>query len=222
MGLFEKKLKRDKIAQKLCNGKRGDNDAVEFIDIVDKFFSSSIFESDNDFVIGARKSSIYNEVLEVLEKKKKVEDPLYFAVGSAQEFICNQNDVDRKSNNFVELRDKNDRYSNKGYICLEEKNYIEDMVNAIKMEKDIVLNNDQLLQYLDNPIATCERKTKAIDQYLKTDKEGKYLHLKFEDHDGKKYDFIGKDKMQFKLDEIIALKKYTSYLYEKAQKLYDK
>lgn len=235
-----KKLKRNEIEIKLykCRKKYRDSDAYSniFINIVDKCLSNYAFESDDDFVIGSRKKFVYNEIFEVLDGIQKEDDPIYFALDSLFQFICNPDTISSSAldeskwkdgkivdgKDLAEIRDKYDRYISKGYICLEEKYYIEDILNRIKMEKGIALSNEQLLQYLDNPIAPSDRKTNMIDKFLETDDNEKYLYLKFRDYDGKKYNFVGKNIMKLTLDEIIALKKYSSYLYEKALKMYDK
>lgn len=102
--------------------------------------------SNNDFIFGGRKKFIYNEIIDVLDGKQKESNPLYFVLGSLDEFICNNNfmsaeDVDKSKwkdgkiidgKDIAELRNKNDRYSATGYICLEEKNCIDNIINKIK------------------------------------------------------------------------------------------
>ena len=57
-----------------------------------------------------------------------------------EEFICDDNFVFWQDvavivgKDFVEIRNKNDKYSASGYICLEEKEYIVEMLNRIKKE----------------------------------------------------------------------------------------
>lgn len=57
-----------------------------------------------------------------------------------EEFICDDNFVFWQDvavivgKDFVEIRNKNDKYSASGYICLEEKKYIVEMLNRIKKE----------------------------------------------------------------------------------------
>lgn len=150
MGLFNNRLKRKDIAEKLYNCRNSENYENDFINIVENFISKHKFESDKDFIFGGRKKFLYNEFYDYLDNKEKhkSESPVRFAIGNLEEFICNNNhivaeDVDKikwkdgkaiDGKDIVELRNKNDRYSATGYICLEEKEYIVEMLNRIKKE----------------------------------------------------------------------------------------
>lgn len=150
MQLFNNKLKRKDIAEKLYNCRNSENYIKDFIDIVEENISKHTFESDKDFIFGGRKKFLYNEFYDYLDNKEKhiLEDPIRFAIGNLEEFICNNNqvyaeDVDKSKwkdgkiidgKDIAELRRINDNYSSKGYICLEEKEYIIEMINRIKKE----------------------------------------------------------------------------------------
>lgn len=91
--------------------------------------------SNNDFIFGGRKKFIYNEIIDVLDGKQKESNPLYFVLGSLDEFISNNNHISMGEYNgkdFNEIRDKNDRYISTGVICLEEKKCIDNIINKIK------------------------------------------------------------------------------------------
>lgn len=150
MQLFNNKLKRKDIAEKLYNCRNSDNYENDFINIVENFISKHKFDSDKDFIFCGRKKFLYNEFYDYLDNKEKheSENPVRFAIGNLEEFICNNNyivpeDVDKSKwkdgkiidgKDIVELRNKNDRYSATGYICLEEKEYIVEMLNRLKKE----------------------------------------------------------------------------------------
>lgn len=150
MQLFNNKLERKKIAEKLYNCRNSDNYENDFVNVVEKFISKHKFDSDKDFIFGGRKKFLYNEFYDYLDNKEKhiVENPIRFAIGYLEEFICNNNhlspeDVDKSKwkneiiidgKDIVELRNKNDRYYETGYICLEEKEYIVEMLNRLKKE----------------------------------------------------------------------------------------
>ena len=150
MELLNNKLKRKDIAKKLYNCRNSDNYENEFINIVENLISKHKFESDKDFIFGGRKKFLYNEFYDYLNNKEghKLENPVRFAIGTLEEFICNNNyifveDVDKsnwKDGKIVDekdiagLKNKNDMYSVTGYICLEEKEYIIEMLNRLKKE----------------------------------------------------------------------------------------
>lgn len=152
MGLFNinNKLIRKDLAEKLYKCRNSDNYTIDFINIVEEYISKHKFESDKDFIFGGRRKILYDEFYDYLDNKEKhkLNDPVRFAIGNLEEFICNNNhivagDVDKSKwkdgkiidgKDIVELRNKNDRYSAAGYICLEEKEYIVEMLNRIKKE----------------------------------------------------------------------------------------
>lgn len=135
------RLKRKDIREKLLSINHSSEDfEINFVDIVDDYISNHDFKSDEDFLFCGRKKFLYDEFYEYLDNKEKhiKENPIRFAIINLEEFICYGNfgflqDVD-KSKDFVEIRDRNDKYSATGYICLEEKEYIVEMLNRIKQE----------------------------------------------------------------------------------------
>ncbi len=153
--MFEKRLKRKTVADKFYgyHYKNNINDPIaanKYLDMLIDFFNKYKFKSDDNFIMAGRKKFIYDEVIEILNGIKKVDNPIYFVLGSLEEFISNPNqvyfeDVDKskwkqKENgqkyidgkDLAELRAKNGLYSVKGYICLEEKQYILNFINDIK------------------------------------------------------------------------------------------
>lgn len=118
---------------------------INYLRKIQESLNNYYYESDTDFIMGGRKKFIYDEIFAILNGNKIVDNPLYFVLGSLEEFMCSQNqiypeDVDKSKwqnglidgNDIKEIRDKNDRYSNKGIICLEEKKYIENIIDEIK------------------------------------------------------------------------------------------
>ena len=152
MQLFKRKLKRNEITKELYECRKIEDDqtyTINFINTVEKYISKSYFENDEDFIMGGRKKFLFNEFNDTLDGNKEIkgiDNPIRFAIGDLEEFICNNNylstqDVDKSKwkdgktidgKDFFELREKNNRYSNKGYICLQEKEYIEKMISRIK------------------------------------------------------------------------------------------
>ncbi len=149
--LFNKKLKRKDIAKKFYgyhskNNINNKNAAINYLNDIINYLNNYTYESNNDFLMLGRKKFVYDEVMDILNGNKKVNDSIYFVLGSLEEFICNNNqvyasDVDKSKwknekimdgKNYAEIRDKNDNYIKNGYICLEEKNIIIDMINKIK------------------------------------------------------------------------------------------
>ena len=83
--------------------------------------------SNNDFIFDGRKKFIYEEIFNILEGKQNESNPVYFVLGSLEEFISNNNHIsmgEYDGHYFAEIRDKNDRYISTGVICLEEKNIL--------------------------------------------------------------------------------------------------
>lgn len=99
------------------------------------------FESNENFVLCGRKKFIFDEITEILSGDKNVDNPIYFVLGSLEEFICN--------NNFANISDDNreliDKYNEIGIICAEEKEYIDKIILSIK---DFFLNKKENL--IDN------------------------------------------------------------------------
>ena len=144
MELFNKskELIRNEIANKFY-GKHNEinvenRDSVfNYLNELDNYLNNYQYESNSDFIFCGRKKSIYDEIIEIMNGTKSVDNPIYFILGSLEEFLSNNNvihvsDSDALGINWNDLRDANDRYISTGVICLEEKNYIDDIINIIK------------------------------------------------------------------------------------------
>lgn len=119
------------------NNINDEKNALEYLNNIISILTKYSFDSDEDFVLLGRKKVIYDEIIDILKGNKEVDNPIYFVLGSLEEFICNNNfvymsDGDKWEKGWEDLRTRNDRYSLKNIICLEEKNIIEDIINRIK------------------------------------------------------------------------------------------
>lgn len=79
MGLFNNKLKRKEIANKLYEYRKNNDGNLEiytynkgFIEIIEKYINKSTFESDKDFIFGGRKKFLYNEFYDYLDNKERM------------------------------------------------------------------------------------------------------------------------------------------------------
>ena len=89
-------MKRSDIADKFYgyHSKNNINDpklAINYLDQLIEFLDNYQYESDNDFIMKGNKKSIYDEIVSILDGTKKEENPIYFILGSLEEFICNNN-----------------------------------------------------------------------------------------------------------------------------------
>lgn len=160
MNMFKKKLNRDTLVDKLIKYDKENHDSntffEDYINIIEQEFSKSKFTSDPDFLMKGRRKFLVEEFYKVLKneddhnKKNCIDNPLYFALGNLKEILyglnkINYEDVDKEkwrlqeNGNYEidevyvkELRDKDDRYSKKKIICLEEKELIEQMIKDFK------------------------------------------------------------------------------------------
>lgn len=160
MNMFKKKLNRDTLVDKLIKYDKENHDSNTFFDdyinIIEQEFSKSKFTSDPDFLMKGRRKFLVEEFYKVLKneddynKKNCIDNPLYFALGNLKEILyglnkINYEDVDKEkwrlqeNGNYEidgvyikELRDKDNRYSKKKIICLEEKELIEQMIKDFK------------------------------------------------------------------------------------------
>lgn len=91
--MFDRKLKRKDIADKLYDYRNSKTYINDFINIVEETFSKHVFESDSNFIFGGRKKHLYNEFFDYLDNSEKynLDNPLQFAIGNLEEFICNDN-----------------------------------------------------------------------------------------------------------------------------------
>lgn len=79
MGLFNNKLKRKEIANKLYEYRKNNDGNLEiytynkgFIEIIEKYINKSTFEPDKDFIFGGRKKFLYNEFYDYLDNKERM------------------------------------------------------------------------------------------------------------------------------------------------------
>lgn len=156
----KKKLKREIIAKKLWNLRKYNYDTdkyvKEFIKIIKSYFDDSVFESDEDFIFCGRKKFLYDEFYDYLDDNidYNVDKSIRLATGNLFEFILNPNfvyfsDGDAWEKGWNDLRDRNDNYTKKGYICLEEKEYIEKMMDRLYEEiNDSSKNIDDIVENL--------------------------------------------------------------------------
>ena len=106
--------------------------AKKYLDDITEYLNSFEYESDDDFVFSGRKKIIYNEIIDILDGKQNEKEPVYFVLGSLEEFICNNNFIYSSENDYNNIREKNDKYIMNGYICLEEKEYFDRLISLIK------------------------------------------------------------------------------------------
>lgn len=136
------KLKRKEVASKYygkhneVNIEKEDN-IINYLDELGNYLNNYEYESNPDFIFCGRKKYIYDEITEILDETKTSDNPLYFVLGSLEEFISNNNavhisDSDMLGINWNDLRDANDRYISTGVICLEEIQYIRRIMLLIK------------------------------------------------------------------------------------------
>lgn len=119
------------------NNINDEKSALEYIDNISKAFLKYTFKPDNNFIFLGRKKIIYDEINDILKGNKEVDNPIYFVLGSLEEFICNNNfvymsDGDQWEKGWEDLRNRNDIYSAMNVICLEEKNIIDNIISEIK------------------------------------------------------------------------------------------
>ncbi len=148
MNILKKQLKKEKFSKtfygyhssKRINDKKS---ALTYLDEIINYLNKYKYKSNKDYdkiiSMDSRKKFIYQEVIDILNKSKKVEDPIYFVLGSLEEYMCNNCfvqhlNIDDKE--FTKYRNLNDDYIKNGYMCLEEKNYIMSMIKEIKERID--------------------------------------------------------------------------------------
>ncbi len=105
----------------------------ELIDLLNKYE----YESDSDFLFCGRKKFVYDEINGILDGTiDSISNPIYFVLGSLEEFISSNNYInpsDDLYNNlkYSELINKNNNYSIRGIICLEEAETIRKIIKNI-------------------------------------------------------------------------------------------
>lgn len=135
------KLKRKEVA-KMFYGKHTDiniknkDNVINYLNKLDNYLDNYEYESNPDFVFCGRKKFIYDEIVEIINGTQLVDNPLYFVLGSLEEFISNNNDVRISDSialgmNWNDLRDINDRYISTGVLCLEELEIIRKIIKMI-------------------------------------------------------------------------------------------
>ena len=107
-------------------------DTLNYLYMINEYLNSYKYLSDSNFVFCGRKKFVYDEIMDILNHKITEKEPLYFVLGSLEEFMGNNNFVVPSDPLWIENRNKNDEYIKTGYICLEEKEYIYSILLAIK------------------------------------------------------------------------------------------
>lgn len=165
--MFSNRLKRKDLSNKYdyyhAKNKISDKkQTLIYLDELLNYLNQFDYYDDDNFIFGGRKKYLYDEIVRIIRNEQKEEEPLYFVLGSLEEFMCNgnilnYNDVDKSKwingkivdgKDFAELRNKNDLYTNSGYICKQEKLKIIEIIDMIKKyivndmdEKDMGLFN---------------------------------------------------------------------------------
>lgn len=165
--MFDNRLKRKDLNNKydyyhVKNKINDKKQALIYLDELLNYLNQFDYYDDDNFIFGGRKKYLYDEIVRIIRNEQKEKEPLYFVLGSLEEFMCNgnmlnYNDVDKskwingkiiEGKDFIELRNKDDLYTNSGYICKQEKLKIIETIDMIKEyivddmeEKDMGLFN---------------------------------------------------------------------------------
>lgn len=165
--MFDNRLKRKDLNNKydyyhVKNKINDKKQALIYLDELLNYLNQFDYYDDDNFIFGGRKKYLYDEIVRIIRNEQKEKEPLYFVLGSLEEFMCNgnmlnYNDVDKskwingkiiEGKDFIELRNKDDLYTNSGYICKQEKLKIIEIIDMIKKyivddmeEKDMGLFN---------------------------------------------------------------------------------
>lgn len=118
-----------------------DEDYQKYLEELKKFINKYYYESNPNFVLIGRKKFIFDEIKQVLSGEQKEKDPVYFALGSLEEFISNNNTISSAAENYNINIEKNNNYMKYGFICLEEKEIINNLIEQI--EKKIIFNFEE-------------------------------------------------------------------------------
>lgn len=163
--MFGNRLKRKDLSNKydyyhVKNKINDKKQALIYLDELLNYLNQFDYYDDDNFIFDCRKKYLYDEIVRIIRNEQK--EPLYFVLGSLEEFMfngnmLNYNDVDKdkwingkiiNGKDFIELRNKNDLYTNSGYICKQEKLKIIEIIDMIKKyivddmeEKDMGLFN---------------------------------------------------------------------------------
>lgn len=105
--------------------------ANEYLSSIINNLDSYQYAYDDNFVFVGRKKIIYDELMDIINGTNEVDNPIYFMLGTLEEFMCNDNFINPSTENYLENRDKNDKYNARGIICEQEKELILDMITKI-------------------------------------------------------------------------------------------
>lgn len=148
----------DKLEKYLSNNKNEyDTYFEKYIDIIENEFLNSAFTNDPDFLIKGRRKFLVDEIYNVLKnnddynRKHHIDKPFLFVLANIHEILLGNNmvyaeDVDKEKWEILEdgthridgkywqeIRDINERYNQNKIICLEEKQLIEELIEALKL-----------------------------------------------------------------------------------------
>lgn len=173
-------LKREEIAHKFygyhSNNNISSNDAtLEYLSLIKEYLNNFRYESNNNFIMCGRKKFIYDEITEVLSGQKSEKEPLYFVLGSLEEFMSNNNSISASESNYAVVKEKNDEYIKNGYICLEEKSYIDKIIREIEEYISKTGNSDTVIEENNNYNFYKKNENDTIWWVEKTDKIGEHL-----------------------------------------------
>ena len=149
--MYDNKLKRKDLSNKYdyYHVKKVIDDkkqALIYLDELLNYLNQFDYYDDDNFIFGGRKKFLYDEIARIIMNEQKEKEPIYFVLGSLEEFMCNgnmlnYNDVDKSKwingkvidgKDIAELRNKNDLYTSSGYICKQEKLKIIEIIDMIK------------------------------------------------------------------------------------------
>lgn len=149
--MFDNRLKRKDLNNKydyyhVKNKINDKKQALIYLNELLNYLNQFDYYDDDNFIFGGRKKYLYDEIVRIIRNEQKEKEPLYFVLGSLEEFMCNgnmlnYNDVDKSKwingkiidgKDFIELRNKDDLYTNSGYICKQEKLKIIEIIDMIK------------------------------------------------------------------------------------------
>ena len=149
--IFKRKLLRGELGRKYYgyysrHHIKTSEEAEKYLDKLDKYISNHKYKSNSNFKVMGKKKNKYEEIIQILSKKKEVDNPINYVLGSLEEIIYNPNhiyfsDVDRdkwvdtnviNQKDLKELIESDYKYYQSGVICLEEKEFIESVIHDIK------------------------------------------------------------------------------------------
>lgn len=108
------------------------DDAIKYLEQINVYLNKFTYPNSSNFVLCGRKKFIYDEIISVINGSQVENDPLYFVLGSFEEFISNNNYINPSEENYNENKLKNEEYIKEGFVCVEEKKYIDELMGIIK------------------------------------------------------------------------------------------